>query len=113
MNKNPLKFIIDLMLFVDILSISIIGLILAFIIPRGGQKQSGSLFLGLARHDWGDIHLYLSLILLFLIVLHITLNWSWVVHMTKKYFEKNWILVLSALPIISIILLLICNLISR
>ena len=86
MKKGKVKFIIDVLLFIDICATSTIGLLLAFVIPRGEYRHTvKKSFLGLHRHGWGDIHLYLSLILLGLLVLHIYLNWKGIVGCAKQY----------------------------
>ena len=90
MKKNSLKYIIDAILFIDICSIALIGLLLGFVIPEGKKHQAAKYFLGLHRHEWGDIHLFLSAILLILLFLHLWLNWTWIVQSTKRYFGNNW-----------------------
>lgn len=89
MRKNDWKYLIDALLFVDICSIAALGLLFAFVIPSGGGAGVSKYFLGLHRHDWGDIHLYLSLFLLVLLILHIWLNWGWVINSTKSYFGER------------------------
>jgi hypothetical protein len=88
--KNTLKYIIDALLFIHICSISVIGMLLAFVIPKGDVYQAGKYFLGLHRHEWGDIHLTLSVSLLVLLVFHIWLNWKWIINSTEHYFGKQW-----------------------
>ena len=90
MNKNALKYLIDVILFVDICSVSVIGLLLGFVIPSGRVYPAEKYFLGLHRHDWGNIHLYLSVFLLILLFFHLWLNWTWILQSTKRYFGSNW-----------------------
>ncbi len=90
MKKNFIKYLIDVILFVDICSIAGIGLLLAFVIPEGRASRASKYFLGLHRHEWGEIHLFLSILLLALLVLHLWLNWTWIVQSSKKYFGNNW-----------------------
>lgn len=90
MNKNDLKYFINCLLFVDICSVAALGLLLGFVIPRGGARGAQNVFLGLHRHEWGDIHLALSLFLLGLLVIHILLGWKHVLQSTKKYFGDHW-----------------------
>jgi signal transduction histidine kinase len=90
LKKNTLKFVVNVALFVDMCSLSVIGLFLGFVIPRGRGYGFQKYFLGLQRHQWGDIHLYLSLLLLILLVFHICFNWTWVVRATKNYFGERW-----------------------
>lgn len=90
MKKNTLKYMVDAALFVDICAISAIGLLLAFVIPAGKVGSSAKYFLGLHRHQWGDIHLYLSLLLLLLLVFHLWFNWTWIKQSTRRYFGQRW-----------------------
>jgi hypothetical protein len=93
--RNALRYLIDALLFVDLSAIAVVGLLLGFVIPRG--RDGDKVFLGLHRHDWGDIHLYLSLALLALLVLHLWLNWRWVVTISRRIFEQRWRWVLLSL----------------
>ena len=90
LKKNTLKYFIDTLLFIDISSIAVLGFLLGFVIPKGEAHSSNKYFLGLHRHEWGDIHLCLSLFLLALLVFHIWFNWTWIVQSTKHYFGTHW-----------------------
>jgi cell division protein FtsW (lipid II flippase) len=90
MNKHILKYFIDALLFIDMCSIAVIGLLMAFVIPSGQHARGEKSFLWLHRHDWGDIHLYLSLFLLVLLILHLWLNWTWITASTRTFFGKAW-----------------------
>ncbi|WP_373500561.1 DUF4405 domain-containing protein [Desulfococcus sp.] len=90
MKKNSIKYIINTILFIDICSIAVIGLLLAFVIPEGKAAQASKYFLGLHRHDWRDIHLYLSLLLLVLLIFHLSFNSTWIVQSTKHFFGNRW-----------------------
>lgn len=90
MKRNDWKCLIDALLFADLCSIAVIGLLLAFVIPSGKSPESSKFLLGLHRHQWGDIHLTLSLFLLGLLVLHIWLNWTWVASSARGYLGESW-----------------------
>ncbi|MDY6857266.1 MAG: DUF4405 domain-containing protein [Thermodesulfobacteriota bacterium] len=90
MKKNQLKYIIDISLFINMCSIAVIGLLLGFILTKGRVGGSQKYFLGLHRHEWGDIHLYLSFLFLILMVFHICFNWTWIIQSTKRYFKNHW-----------------------
>jgi hypothetical protein len=90
MKKNDWKCLVDTLLFVDVCSIGAIGLLLAFVVPSGKAPDASKFFMGLHRHEWGDIHLYLSLFMLGLLVLHVWLNWTWVVSSARGYFGELW-----------------------
>ncbi len=74
MKKNALKYIIDVTIFIDMCSVTVIGLLMGFVIPK--EKGGDKYFLSLHRREWGDIHLYLSLFLLVLLFFHVWFNWS-------------------------------------
>lgn len=107
MKKNALKYVIDLALYVDMCSIAILGLFLGFVVPEGRQYGSQAYFLGLHRHQWGDIHLYLSLLLLVLLGVHLWFNWTWIVHSTKRYFGERWKTFLLAISCSWVIVLIV------
>lgn len=90
MKKNDWKYLVDILLFVDMCSLAVTGLLLAFVIPAGKAPDTSKYFLGVHRHAWGDVHLYLALFLLGIVVLHVWWNWTWVRHWTKNYFGVYW-----------------------
>jgi hypothetical protein len=58
------------------------GYILRFPLPPGSNKYL-SLW-GLTRHQWGEVHFWISLALFGVIFLHITLHWQWVVVSVRR-----------------------------
>ncbi len=107
MKKNDWKCLIDALLLASVSSIAVIGLLLAFVIPSGKSPDASKYFLGLHRHEWGDIHLYLSLFMLVLLVLHLWLNWAWISHSAQNLFGRHWknalrLLFFSWIPIVLI-----------
>lgn len=90
MKKNSIKYLINALLFIDICSIAVIGGLLAVVIPQGRAARASGYFLGLHRHDWADIHLYLSMLLLVLLIFHLGFNRGWIVQSTKQVFGVRW-----------------------
>jgi hypothetical protein len=111
--RKDLKYLIDGLMFITITSIAAIGLLMAFVIPSGRQGPESRFFLGLHRHDWGDIHLYLSLFFLGLLALHIWLNWTWIKQATKSYVGEYWKKVLLGLCGAWLLVIFIAYLIAR
>jgi hypothetical protein len=73
-------FVLDgtiLFLFVLVLST---GLMLKFVLPHG---SGGAVLLGQTRHEWGDIHFWLSMGLVGLMALHVLTHRRWVWAMAK------------------------------
>lgn len=106
MERTTLNFLTDVIMFVIIFAIGIIGFLLGFIIPTGGVPPHEKYLWGLHRHDWGNIHLYLSLFLLALLVVHLILHWSWIKATSKRYFGSVAALwALAFVPFIIVFLL--------
>lgn len=114
MQRNTLKFILDVVLFISLTSTAVVGLMLAFIIPGGGNvPHQEKFFLGLHRHTWGDIHLVLALIFLAVLIVHIYLNWGWITATTQKYFGEKWKKFLWALCMVWFVILIIARIIAK
>jgi len=90
LNKRDLQYFVDAVLFIAVCSVSVIGLLLGFVIPKGRAQESMKYFLGLHRHEWGSIHLFLSVSLLLLLCIHVGLHWTWVVQTTRRHFGDKW-----------------------
>ena len=90
MKRNDWKYLVNALLFVDICSVFVIGLLLALVIPSGRGRSAEKYFIGLHRHDWADLHFYLALLLVGFLILHVWLNWTWVAQSTKRYFSNRW-----------------------
>lgn len=90
MTRNDLKYFVTTLLFVNLSSVAVLGLLMAFVIPSGNGPMGAKVFLGLHRHQWADIHVTLSLVLLGLITWHIWLSREWVTGSAKKLFGERW-----------------------
>lgn len=103
MRKTDWQFLVDTLLFICMFGIALIGIFLAFIIPEGPSAQpSSKYFLNLHRHQWGNIHLYLSLTFIALIIIHLTLDWKWIKAKAGKIFKKRWKTALISPVLVSI-----------
>ena len=82
MNKAKLNFVIDALMFLCMTAIAGLGFLMKYVLLPGREstikygRRVGISLLGLDRHDWGAIHLYLGFFLLALLVLHIFLHWN-------------------------------------
>lgn len=99
MDKNRWLYLVGALMYVDLSALVILGLLLKFVIPTGARALgSPPAFLGLSRHGWADIHGTLGILFVGLTVVHLVLNWNWVVQSSKRYFQDKWakaLLVLS------------------
>lgn len=80
-DKPKLNFLIDILMFLCMSAMAGIGFLMNYVLIPGREavveygRSVELLFLGLNRHDWGDIHLYLGFTLIGLLTLHIILHW--------------------------------------
>jgi len=101
--RSLLNFIIDLVSFIDLLGLAFTGFIMKYILPPGtggrgqilhdggGREHIKDLW-SMTRHEWGDVHFYLALLFVSLMVVHIILHWSWIKNYFKSllgFFAKN------------------------
>lgn len=80
MNKSQLKYLIDFGMGVSFLLCFITGL-MKWPTKTVGRMEPG--FLVNFLHDYAGILLGLF------VFIHLIINWSWVIHMTKKIFSRN------------------------
>ena len=109
MSKNAFRYLIDVSLFVNLCTIAATGFILAVILPHG---HGGRSFLGLCRHQWGDIHGNLALLLLLFLGLHVYLNWSWVRSTSARLLGKCWPRTLVVISMAWVGVLFVCWLLA-
>jgi hypothetical protein len=60
------------------------GLLLAFRLPPGSRGGRGLTAMSWDRHDWGDVHTWLSYAFLTLIAAHLALHWRWLWQVAAK-----------------------------
>ncbi len=103
MKKADWQYLVNTLLFISVVGIALIGILLAFFIPKGpSAPESSKYFLNLHRHQWGNIHLYLSLTFIFLSVVHLILDWKWIKTRAAKIFKKGWKAALICTALVSI-----------
>lgn len=80
--NNTLNLIVDTFLLLLLLLMAGVGFLMKYTLLSGEDrmaligKSTDLEFLGMTRHEWGDIHLIISLIFLALLLLHIILHWT-------------------------------------
>ena len=96
LRKKTQNFILFVILFFLGLFQAVSGFVMWLALPRGGGgggRYGGGVedatFWSLSRHEWADLHDWVALSLLVMIIIHIILHWKWIVYMTKSYFTKG------------------------
>jgi hypothetical protein len=108
MKKVNWQYLIDALLFISVTGVVIVGFLLGFVIPKGpSATDSAKYFLGLHRHDWGDIHLYLGISFTILAVVHLILGWKWIKGKTQGLFHNYWRVTLAAMCFLPLVVLFV------
>jgi hypothetical protein len=90
MKESDWRYIVDALLFVCLAGMTFIGVLLGLVIPAGpAAAETAKYFLGLHRHQWGDIHAYLSIAFVALMVVHLVLSWKWIKAKTRQIFKRG------------------------
>ncbi|MCA9254120.1 MAG: DUF4405 domain-containing protein [Phycisphaerales bacterium] len=75
MRRTTLNFVVDFIAFLVMLGMIGTGLVVRYALPPGTGGRLAIWDMG--RHDWGDLHYYLAIALLALLLLHLVLHWAW------------------------------------
>lgn len=91
-SNTKINIVIDIIMFIAMLIVAGIGFLINYVLVSGQQqniiygKRVDLSFAGLDRHDWGDIHLIVGFILIFLLLLHIVFHWKRIKSMFRYTF---------------------------
>lgn len=75
--RNTVNFVVDVLTLFVALGLVATGLMMKYIMPPGSGRH-GLLLWGWNRHEWGDVHFWLSVSAIALVVIHLFLHWQWV-----------------------------------
>jgi len=88
--KAKINFFIDIIMFVLMGLLAGLGLLIKYVLLSGTERwlkyerNVELTYMGLDRHQWGTIHLWIAIALVALLVLHIILHWNMIVCLYKK-----------------------------
>lgn len=106
MKKSDWQYLVDTLLFLSIVGITVIGFLMGLVIPKGPTApESTKYFLGLHRHQWSNIHFYLSVAFVVFVTIHILFSWKWIKNKSRQIFKKRWNTVLIFTAIASVLLI--------
>lgn len=91
MKRNTINFWLDTLLLVVLAGLAWTGCLIHYILPprHGRTKGVEMLLWGWDRHDYGQVHFYLSIGLLALLLIHVWLHWSWVCNTISNLFGRS------------------------
>lgn len=75
--RKFLPRLLNFLLWISFCAMAGTGLLLAFRMPPGSRGGRGLEAFGLGRHEWGDLHTWISYAFMATIVLHLALHWRW------------------------------------
>jgi hypothetical protein len=81
MEKKRMHAIIDAFAFACFVFITATGLLMHYILPPGSGRFME--LWGMDRHQWGQIHFWISVAFLVVLALHVVLHWRWIISMVK------------------------------
>jgi thiosulfate reductase cytochrome b subunit len=94
--RNTIKRILNLVMLWSGSLVVGTGLFLEYRMPGRGAKS-----LGLTRREWSDVHFYVSLLVIFLVIVHLLLNWDWIKNVGAH--AKNWRVIAGLLVALALI----------
>lgn len=75
--RTTTNFVVDIVAFTAFVLLTATGLVERYILPPGtGRFQS---LWGMNRHQWGEVHFWIAMVLMGILSLHILLHWKWIV----------------------------------
>jgi len=86
-------YITAVVLFILFLFQSFSGFVIWLFLPRGAGDYNymksglGRTFWGLQRNIWLDLHAWVAVIILGIIIVHIIMNWNWIVTTSKNILQ--------------------------
>ncbi len=89
MRRDTLNFLVDLVGLLAMLGLMITGLIMKYLLPPGSRGGWGLSLWGWTRHEWGDLHFWLAVALVAMLVLHVALHWTWVAVLVKRWVQPR------------------------
>lgn len=94
-NKPRINLVIDAIMLIVLMLMAGLGLLIKYVLLPGYKRNAvyeGDVelyYMGLTRHDWGTIHLWLSLFFLFLMLIHIILHWKMIVCIFRQMVARR------------------------
>jgi Domain of unknown function (DUF4405) len=89
-NKSKINLVIDAIMLIVLMAVAGLGFLMKYVLLPGYKinelydSDTELSFLGLDRHQWGAIHLFLAFILIFFLILHIILHWGMILSVFRQ-----------------------------
>jgi hypothetical protein len=87
MRRTAVNFWLDMASLVVLVGLALTGGITHYVLPSG--TGNWLVLFGLGRRDYGQIHFYLGFAVVFLLVVHLAMHWSWLCGFVAKRLGKG------------------------
>jgi hypothetical protein len=90
-HKGAVLFWVDVVSGLLLLGLMLTGAVLHWVLPHGGeggrhgQRARDAIFLQLSRHEWGDVHVWISLAFVAAMAAHLLLHTGWIVAACRRH----------------------------
>ena len=112
MKKSKLITLVDISAFISFIFVVSTGVLMRYVLPpRSGQSIE---ILGMSRHEWGDIHFYITFIFLVILSIHLLIHWRFFLHVFQKGIKSSdtYRLVLGVVALIAVLALAVAPFIA-
>lgn len=99
--KLILRRVLNLLLYLSFCTLIGTGLLMAFRLIPGNRGGQGLQVLGWNRHQWGDLHAWVSYGFAALVVWHLVINWAWLKKVAAS--DHVWRLIVGLIAGVAII----------
>jgi hypothetical protein len=105
LKRNELVLLIDVVAFTGFLFLTSTGILLRYLLPPGSGRWSD--VWGMTRHEWGDVHFWVSLAFFAVLSLHLLLHWRTALALLRgrRHEGSSWRVVLGAVGLVAVLLL--------
>ncbi len=112
MSRSVFISLIDVVAFVGFVFLTTTGVLLHFMLPPGSGRWSE--VWGLSRHQWGDIHFWISVVFFAVLAVHLILHWRFILTLFKGRLKEGARLrvALGLLGVITILVLALAPLLG-
>jgi len=101
-DKAKVNLVIDAIMLILLMTIAGLGFLIKYVLLPGYKRNAlydGDIelyYLGLSRHEWGNIHLWLGIVFLAFMILHIILHWKMITCIFRKMIcRKSYRIIIS------------------
>jgi hypothetical protein len=86
MNKWLNRYVLFVIMFLLALCQAISGLLLWLVIPAGGYQGGRGVAAKFIwdKHTWINLHEWIAVALLIMVIIHLIIHWKWIVYTTRK-----------------------------